>query len=366
MESKDLEVVTSKTLTAIDIRKQVNLIKEVMNEVMQEGQHYGKIPGCGDKPTLLKPGAEKLSLVFKLRPIMNNNGDIIIEKLDNGHREVTIYCHILNQSGEELATGIGSCSTMESKFRYRGGEKISTGKTVPTEYWNLKKEGKNKEAQELIGGKSFGVAKIDGSWQICKIGEKMENPDIADTWNTVLKMSKKRAYVDGILSATAASDIFTQDIEDLPTEMLDNGVTKSSKPTVAMPQEKQPVTQKPQEQEIAEDTLDAQEVNKELNVLEALEQPDGAIFDMWGLLHDFKSRKVKTAKGLSDITDYQLSPRDSTQLITVSKFGKAHEGISNSDTILLRGVKAKIFKDIMGYLAHEIEILKKGEENAGE
>lgn len=355
--NKDLEVVVSKSLTAIDIRKQVNLIKEVMNEVMQEGQHYGKIPGCGDKLTLLKLGAEKLSMVFKLRPIMNNNGDIIIEKLDNGHREVTVYCHILNQSGEELATGIGSCSTMESKFRYRGGEKIATGKPVPTEYWNLNKAGKNKEALEMIGGKGFGVSKIEGAWQICRLGEKMENPDIADTYNTVLKMGKKRSYVDGILSATAASDIFTQDIEDLPTEMLNNEITKPSKPTVAMPQEKQTAPEQ-------ESTDDTQEVNKELNVLEALEQPDGATFDMWGILFDFKTRQVKSPKGMSDITDYQLSPRDSTQLIKVSKFGKAHEGIANGDTILFHGVKAKMFKDKMGYLAQEIEILTKGEENA--
>jgi hypothetical protein len=86
---------------------------------------------------------------------------------------------------------------------------------VPKEYWNLKKEGKLSEAQDKIGGPGFGVAKIEGKWQVCEIGEKMENADIADTFNTVLKMAKKRAYVDGILSATAASDIFTQDIEDM-------------------------------------------------------------------------------------------------------------------------------------------------------
>ena len=44
---------------------------------------------------------------------------------------------------------------------------------------------------------------------------KVENPDIADCYNTVLKISKKRAYVDATIAATAASDIFTQDLEDL-------------------------------------------------------------------------------------------------------------------------------------------------------
>lgn len=33
--------------------------------------------------------------------------------------------------------------------------------------------------------------------------------------NTILKMAKKRAFVDAVLSATRSSGIFTQDIEDL-------------------------------------------------------------------------------------------------------------------------------------------------------
>ena len=43
----------------------------------------------------------------------------------------------------------------------------------------------------------------------------------ADVANTVLKIGKKRSLVDGILTVTGASDIFTQDIEDLPEELLD-------------------------------------------------------------------------------------------------------------------------------------------------
>lgn len=201
-------------MTAVMIREQVNLIQTVMGEVMQDGIHYGTIPGCGPKPALLKPGAEKLSMVFRLRPIIDNNRDVNFLDMGNGHREVRVYCHVISANGVELSTGVGSCSTMETKYRYRGGEKKLTGKPVPKDYWNLKKEGKIKEALELIGGAGFGVAKGESGWEICELGAKMENPDIADTYNTVLKMAKKRAYVDGILSATAASDIFTQDIDD--------------------------------------------------------------------------------------------------------------------------------------------------------
>jgi len=223
MESRELTVsgnnaVMAAPLTAVAIREQVNLIQAIMSEVMQDGQHYGKIPGCGDKPTLLKPGAEKLMLTFRLRPIIDNDRDISIVELANGHREIRVYCHIHNMQGVEMATGIGSCSTMETKFRYRGEKKEGTGKPLPAAYWDLKKSGKEKEAQTLIGGPGFGPGKIEGKWEICKTGSKMENPDIADVYNTVLKMAKKRAFVDGTLSALAASDIFTQDIEDLPNE----------------------------------------------------------------------------------------------------------------------------------------------------
>lgn len=245
----ELEIINPRS--AAEIREQINLIQTVMKESMDgptkenpEGVHYGVIPGT-KKPTLLKAGAEKLSLLFRLRPLIESGKDIVQTDLGNGHREITVYCHIVNNNGTELATGIGSCSTMETKYRYRGGEKKPVVKDggelvpVPKDYWNLKKEGKTQEAQELIGGRGHGVAKIDGAWLVCEIGEKQENPDIADVYNTVLKIAKKRAYIDGILSATAASDIFTQDMEDTAhaaPPVPANGA--AAKPPVQMPGEK--------------------------------------------------------------------------------------------------------------------------------
>lgn len=222
-------------MTALAMRTQVNLIQQVMKEVMlgpskenPEGVHYGVIPGC-KKPSLFKAGAEKLAMVFRLRPVMNNVGDVVITALENGHREVMVYCHIMSASGQELATGVGSCSTMESKYRYQGGQKIPTTTPIPKEYWNLKNEGKFKEAQDLIGGKGFGAGKNDsGEWVVCEIGEKQENPNIADTYNTVLKMAKKRAQIDGTLTATGASDIFTQDVEDFAKEGQSAAAPKSA------------------------------------------------------------------------------------------------------------------------------------------
>jgi hypothetical protein len=198
------QIVAANQLTSRDLVAQVSLIQDVMKSVMKEGEHFGVIPGCGDKPTLLKPGAEKLGFTFRLSP------SFIITKTDmqNGHREYEVVCTLSHiNTGQVWGQGVGSCSTMESKYRYRGTEVESTGKQVPKAYWD-------KRDAEVLGGKEFTASKVDGQWMICRKGEKKENDNPADQYNTVLKMAKKRAHVDAMLTCTAASDIFTQDIED--------------------------------------------------------------------------------------------------------------------------------------------------------
>lgn len=233
-----LAVYETAPLSAQQIQSQVNLIQEVMKAVMKDGEHYGKIPGCGDKPSLLKPGAEKLMFTFRLV------ADPEVEVFDlyhptvQGHREYRAKVKISSMNGMYMGGGIGSCSTMESKYRFRGGEKIFTDQPVPKEYWNLKNAGKMDEAKQLIGGDGYGIGKDNGKWFICEIGEKQEHDNPADFYNTCGKMAKKRALVDAVLTVTAASDIFTQDIE----ELVDNGVMtpkqEANEKTVKPPQKK--------------------------------------------------------------------------------------------------------------------------------
>lgn len=188
------------------VQAQVNLIQRVLQKVMKPNIHYGKIPGAGDKPTLLKPGAEKICVTFRLSPTYE------IEEIehDNDHLEYRVKCTLTHiPTGQVFGQGVGSCSTLEGKYRFRTGPKESTGKPVPQEYW------KDRD-QELIGGKGHTTSKIDGKWMICIQGEKVEHDNPADYYNTVLKMAKKRAHVDAVLTCTAASDCFTQDIEDMP------------------------------------------------------------------------------------------------------------------------------------------------------
>ena len=155
---------------ALAVREQVNQIQYLMKSVLKDGTHYGTIKGCGDKPTLLQPGAEKIAYMFKLVPTYK----VEREQLGGGHREYTVECTLTSRgTGEVMGFGVGECSTMESKYRYR---------------W----DGYGRDRR------------------------RVENPDVADVWNTCLKMAKKRAFVDAVKSTTAASDVFTQDIEDMP------------------------------------------------------------------------------------------------------------------------------------------------------
>ena len=176
-------------------------VQDLLKSQMQEDVHYGKIPGTGDKPTLLKSGAEMLRMVFNLRTTCNKD-DVEITNEGNGHKTYEICMHISNKDKEIIATGLGTCSTMESKYKYRSQ---LTDRKVPSEYW----ESRDKA---LLGGSQYSPKKVKGAWLI---SERVEHDNPADYYNTVKKMAKKRAMADGILTATCSSDLFTQDLEDL-------------------------------------------------------------------------------------------------------------------------------------------------------
>ena len=89
---------------------QIALMQQIMATAMKDGEHYGRIPGCGDKPTLLKPGAEKLCLTFRLAPTY----DVDERNLDREHREYRVQCTLSSiLTGAFLGQGVGTCSTME-------------------------------------------------------------------------------------------------------------------------------------------------------------------------------------------------------------------------------------------------------------
>jgi hypothetical protein len=187
-------------------------IVEVMKAVMRDGDHYGTIPGCGDKPALLKAGAETLAMTFGLRPTFQ------IERVDlpGGHREYQVICTLAHiASGLAVAEGLGSATTLESKHRWRNAARVCP---------HCRKETIIKGKEEWGGGwlcfqkkGGCGAKWQDGAKEIeGQVVGRVENTDPADQYNTVLKMAKKRAQVDATLTAVGASDVLSQDLDDLP------------------------------------------------------------------------------------------------------------------------------------------------------
>lgn len=222
---------TGALMSPKDIKLQINQIQEMMQAAMQDGQHYGTIPGCGDKPTLLQPGAHKLALMFGFAP----EYAITQTDLPAGHREYNVRCKLHHRATEQfIGEGVGVCSTMESKYRFRVAPKTLTGRAVPKEYWDARKTDP-KKAQAMLGGPGYGTKKDDnGQWMITEgSNEKIEHDNPADYYNTIIKMAKKRAYVDAVLTATAASDIFTQDLEDMDLDTTPTPTPKAAPSTPA-------------------------------------------------------------------------------------------------------------------------------------
>lgn len=132
----------------------ITQFQQVIQNTLHQGHDFGVIPGT-DKPTLLKPGAEKILMMMGLRSefeIVDSTRDF-----EKGFFQYQVRCKLIR--GELLITeGLGACNTRERKY-----------------------------------------LKMD--------------PYTMD--NTVLKMAKKRALVDAALLVASLSDVFTQDIEDL-------------------------------------------------------------------------------------------------------------------------------------------------------
>jgi hypothetical protein len=198
---------SSEPRTANDIRAQVNRIQEVMQSVMKNGVHYGTIPGCGDKPALLKPGAEKLMMTFRMAV------DPQIEDFSNdSHCRYRVLAKLtFIPTGAFLGQGIGECSSDEEKYAWR--------RVAVEQEWH--------EADPADRREKWMRGKQNSSYKVKQI---RTNP--ADVANTVLKMAKKRALIDAVLTVTAASDIFSQDIEELdeaPIAVAPNGKTLKEK-----------------------------------------------------------------------------------------------------------------------------------------
>ena len=171
---------------------------------LKEGKDYGTIPGT-KKPTLYLAGAQKIIMLGKLRSTFE-----VLDETKDWEKEFFQFEIRWNLwiGDQIIVQGVGLCSSKEDKYRYRWVPE----KKLPN---NIKKE--NLLCKELDG--KYGKYKV----------YRVENDDVCSIANTILKMAKKRALVDAALLVGSLSELFTQDVEDLPEEYL-NSDRPESKP----------------------------------------------------------------------------------------------------------------------------------------
>lgn len=147
IESVDIGAVQS-TLTKI------NQFQAVVQNTLKKNHDYGVIPGT-PKPTLLKPGAEKIQMLLGV----TSEYEVIerVQDYDKGFFAFTVRC-VIHKNGMKITEGVGHCNTRERKY---------------------------------------------------------VNQDPYTLANTCLKMAKKRAQIDATLTLASLSEVFTQDIEDM-------------------------------------------------------------------------------------------------------------------------------------------------------
>jgi ribosomal protein L37AE/L43A len=216
----------ARLMPVMDIQQAIqrrDVIVEAMKKLMKDGVDYGKIPGCGDKPALLQPGADKLCNLFGLTLQYDFHEKVEDWSGEQHAGEPFFYYQVAVRvyRGEYLmGEGVGSCSSRESKYRWRNAERTcpQCGKA------NIRK---SREGGWYCWRKTEGCGTVfnDGDPAIegQQTGRKA-NPDIYDAVNTILKISYKRAKISGVVNATSASEFFTQDVEDFTvTEEIDTG-----------------------------------------------------------------------------------------------------------------------------------------------
>lgn len=153
------------------LKRQRELLKDFISSQLVEGidNDYAQIPGT-PKKSLLKPGAEKLARLFRLGVRV-----ILQERLLDQDANFAMYTYkaqvyVLGFPDMVVSECEASCNSHEKKYKER-------------------------------------TAWVSG------VKTAVDTP-IMDIMNTLQKMCQKRAIVGGVIFATAASDFFSQDIDD--------------------------------------------------------------------------------------------------------------------------------------------------------
>src|SRR5574341_1077116 len=212
MNNEEITIVENKALVVRDefsveaVLERLNKIQDLMKRAMEPGVDFGQIPGTNSKPTLLKPGAEKIGVMFKFCPKMRTTKTFY----DDGHLMVESTCQIYDIAETFLGEASALCTTKESKYAFRHGERKcpSCGKPAII-----------KGKEEFGGGwicwkKREGCGRTfpDASPEIIhQIVGRVPNENLADCYHSVVRIAEKRAYVAAIRLVTGSSALFDEE-----------------------------------------------------------------------------------------------------------------------------------------------------------
>ena len=154
-QQNQLSIIESVNVHAVqNTLQKISQFQAVVQNTLKKDHDYGIIPGT-PKPSLLKPGAEKILMLFGV----TSEYEVVerVQDYEKGFFAFTVKCLIF-RNGTKITEGVGHCNTKERKYI---------------------------------------------------------NQDPYTLANTCLKMAKKRALIDATLTLASLSEVFTQDIEDM-------------------------------------------------------------------------------------------------------------------------------------------------------
>jgi len=194
LDTQELAVVVAppdRPLTVAEMLGQAWIVQQLLDHVMQEGVHYGKIPGCGDRPTLLLPGAEKINMTFRLAPKLHVED--LCQPPERYRYRVRCALYTIH-GGVFVGEAFGEASSDEEKYQWEKALNTKHYESVPPDQRRIKfrKKYKSDEVEEI----------------------EQVKQNVADLANTVLKMAVKRAMISASRGATAASDILEVDLDE--------------------------------------------------------------------------------------------------------------------------------------------------------
>lgn len=179
------ELLQTETGGYIQVADRMDKFKEFLKDKLIDGVDYGIIPVGKNSKTpppksLFKPGAEKIQMYLGLTPMYRllcrsfiENRNVVDKVWNEDLRKYERVENCRNYYSWEWACDL-----------YYNGVKVSEGV-------GMANTEEDKYTKQYANGKT---------------------PDSLS--NTVMKISKKRAFVDAIIAVSGVSDIFAQDLED--------------------------------------------------------------------------------------------------------------------------------------------------------